>query len=302
MPGPAHALNARGNAGRCFDLQHQVDRPHVDAELEGRGGDKTAQATCLELVLDEKALLACDRSVVRANQLVDTRCDALGQPPRVDEDDCRAVPANELEQARIDRRPDAVHAPGAVLVLSGQPGHVLHRDLDPHLHRFEPPGVDDRHVAARPAQEPANLFEGPLRGGKADPLRLDSRQLAQPLQAQCEVAAALGRGHRVDLVDDEPADGRQDLARSAGQEEKQGLGRGDEDVGGVTLHRAPHVGGRVAGPDRNGDVGRLDPQALHLVVDAHQRRAQIPVDVMGECFQRRHIEDAAPLGLGRHRL
>src|SRR2546430_6430810 len=35
VPSPAHTLDAGGDAGRRFDLKHEIDRSHVDAELEG---------------------------------------------------------------------------------------------------------------------------------------------------------------------------------------------------------------------------------------------------------------------------
>ncbi len=86
MPGPTYSLNACRDAGRRFDLQHEVDRTHVDAQLEGGRGDEPAQGSGLELVLDEESLLAGDGAVMRAHevllgQLVDACGDPLGQAP-----------------------------------------------------------------------------------------------------------------------------------------------------------------------------------------------------------------------------
>ena len=39
VPGPADALQAAGHRRRCLHLDHQVDRAHVDAQLEAGGGD-----------------------------------------------------------------------------------------------------------------------------------------------------------------------------------------------------------------------------------------------------------------------
>src|SRR5438046_10762841 len=105
---------------------------------------------------------------------------------------------DERQQARIDRRPDAVPALGAILVLGGQARHVLDRDLDSDLHRFQAPGVDHRHLAVRAAEEAADLLEWSLRRRQADALGLDPGQLAQTLEAQREVAAPLGRRDRMD--------------------------------------------------------------------------------------------------------
>src|SRR5207247_11350128 len=139
----------------------------------------------LSLLLDEEALLAGDRSVVRAHelfvgQLVDPRRNALGEPPRVDENDRRAVLPYQLEQAWIDRRPDAVLPLGAVLVLCREAGHVLDRDLDRHLHRLQPPGVDDGHLAVRAAQKLRPLFKRALRGRQSAPPGSSLRWLPPP--------------------------------------------------------------------------------------------------------------------------
>ena len=180
---------------------------------------------------------------------------------------------DQLQQPRVDGGPDAVLAFGAILVLVGETRHVLDRDLDRDLHRLQPPGVDDRHLAAGAAEEAPDLLQWTLRRGQADALGLDLGHLAQALQAQREMAAPLGRRHGVDLVDDQPAHGREDAAGGAGEDEEQRFGRGDEDVGRVTLHRAPDVGGRVAGADGDLNVGRLQTLGLDLPADADERRA-----------------------------
>ena len=161
----------------------------------------------------------------------------------------------------MDRRPDAApralrrpadhgcrSAPGLDAAL--QLGHVLDRDLDRDLHRLAVPGVDDRDLAAGAAEEPGDLLERPLRRREPDPLRLLGGQRRQPLEAEGEVGAALGGGHRVDLVDDDPAHRPEDLAGRAGEHQEERLGGGDEDVGRVALDLAALVLGRVAGADR----------------------------------------------------
>ena len=61
------------------------------------------------------------------------------------------------------------------------------------------------------------------------------------------------------------------------------------------------LGRRVAGA--HGDGGRRErrAEALGRERDAGERRAQVLLDVDGERAQRRDVEDAAPLALGRHR-
>ena len=64
MVGTAHALQAAGDRRRGRDLEDEVDGAHVDAQLEGGGGDHAAQLARLESALDGEALLLGDRAVV----------------------------------------------------------------------------------------------------------------------------------------------------------------------------------------------------------------------------------------------
>ncbi len=97
---------------------------------------------------------ARDRAVVRAHQrlageLVERAGQPLGEPAAVDEDQRRPVRANQLEQPRMDRRPDrrpriADRRRAARDVVRGrQPGHVLDRHFDRQLQRLLRAGVDD---------------------------------------------------------------------------------------------------------------------------------------------------------------
>ena len=65
VPGPPHALQAAGHRLGALDLDHEVDRTHVDPELEARGGDEARDAAGLEELLDLDPLLAGQRAVVR---------------------------------------------------------------------------------------------------------------------------------------------------------------------------------------------------------------------------------------------
>ncbi len=209
--------------------------------------------------------------------------------------------ADQLQESRIDRRPDAVRRLAGI-VVGLQLRHVLDWDLDLDLHRLQAAGVDDGHVAAGPAEEFRHLFQRALGGGQSDPLRLDFRQRGQSLEAQRQMRATLGGGDRVDLVHDEPPHRSEDPPRRAGEDQEERLRGRDEDVGRVTFHRAPNLGGRVAGADGRSDVWGNSSARLDLVANPHQRRTQVSVHVVGERFQRRYVKDATALGLGRHRL
>src|SRR5699024_8451029 len=55
VPGAADALQAGGDRGRGLDLDDEVDRAHVDAELEAGGRDDAGQSPGLQIVLDHLA-------------------------------------------------------------------------------------------------------------------------------------------------------------------------------------------------------------------------------------------------------
>ena len=92
VAGPADPLQAAGDARRALDLDDEVDRAHVDAELEAGRRDERREAAGLELLLDREALLAGDAAVVGpdellAGQLVEALGEPLGEPAAVREDD-----------------------------------------------------------------------------------------------------------------------------------------------------------------------------------------------------------------------
>ena len=124
--------------------------------------------------------------------------------------------ANQRQQSRIDRGPDAAGGP-AVLILDAQAGHVVDRHLDTHVHRFQAAGVDDGDLAIRAPEETRHLLERALRRREPDTLRLGFRQRAKALEAEGEMGATFRGSDRVDLVDDEPADRGEDAARRARQ-------------------------------------------------------------------------------------
>ena len=225
VAGPPDALEAASDAGRALDLDDEVDGTHVDPEFQAGGRDERGEPAGLELLLDLEALLAGDAAVVGpdeflAGEFVEALGEPLAQPTAVGEDDRAAVAADELEDPRVDRRPDAV-APVAGLV-AGPPGwssggrsspmrrHVVDRDDDLEVERLAGAGVDDGDVAIRAdaAEEPGDRLERALRGRQADPLHrpgagsVGRAERLEPFEAEGEVGAALGPGDRVDLVDD----------------------------------------------------------------------------------------------------
>src|SRR6185437_1786006 len=62
------ALQQPCDALRASDLQHALDRREIHAEVEARGGDHRLQPAFLEPLLDPRARLSIERSVVQADE------------------------------------------------------------------------------------------------------------------------------------------------------------------------------------------------------------------------------------------
>ena len=62
MAAAADPLQAARHRRRRLDLDDEIDRAHVDAELERRGRDERAQAAGLQQLFDLDALLAARSS------------------------------------------------------------------------------------------------------------------------------------------------------------------------------------------------------------------------------------------------
>ncbi len=78
----------------------------------------------------------------------------------------------------------------------------------------------------------------------------------EAFEREGEVGSALVGGDGVDLVDDDGADAAEVFpALSGGEEDVEGLRRGDEDVGRVAQHGGTVFGEGVAGADAGTDLG-----------------------------------------------
>ena len=298
VAGAADPLQARGDRLRRLDLQHEVDGAHVDAELEARGRDQARQLARLQLVLDDQPLLAGQRAVVGARdrllgELVQPQREPLGAAPAVDEDQRRPVLLDQVEQLRIDRRPDRLARRLLARALERVErdvgvglDHRLHRHVDLQVERLAHAGVDDRARALGADEEAADLLERVLGGRQADPLHISARRLLQPLERERQVSAALGLRDGVDLVHDHLLDAVEDLRGLAGQHQVERLRRGDQDVRRVADHRLALPLRRVTGAQGDLDVG----------ADAAQRRAQVLLDVVRQRLQRGDVDEPRAVG------
>ena len=128
MTAAADALEPAGDRGRRLDLDDEINRAHVDAQLERRGRDEGAQGAGLQQIFDLHALRACDGAMMGthqrfARQLVQRARETFSQPAAVDEDQGGPVRANQLQQPGVDRRPDR----GALVAVAADRGPIVCR-------------------------------------------------------------------------------------------------------------------------------------------------------------------------------
>ena len=179
----------------------------------------SASSISMRCVARERAVVRADERL--AGELVERGRQPLGEPPAVDEDQRRAMRADQLEQPRVDRRPDRAAAlgrrPARSEISSGgnldalRPSrrHVLDaaRSTRSGPKAFLPrPGVDDRRpgrgVGRRragrrrpaPPRKRRDLVERPLRRRES---RCAARRGSRPsVRTLPRAARATARGAR----------------------------------------------------------------------------------------------------------
>ena len=124
------------------------------------------------------------------------------------------------------------------------------------------PGVDDRAVvviAARADKELRDILDRLLGRGESDALQRMRAKRGQAFQRKREMAAALVRRERVNLIHDDGSRGREHEAAGLGtQKDIERLRCRDDDVRRAPSHAVAFARRRVAGADRgaNLDVGK----------------------------------------------
>ena len=238
VAGPPDALEPPAHRAGRLDLDDEIDRAHVDAQLERAGGHEALQVAALQAVLDLEAALPAQRPVVGQDelvavgdrrppcglrgpvlavdgQLVEPGGEALGQPPAVDEHDGGPVLLDELEQAGVHGRPDASphgtggHRPAHRLFDHLAEGaHVLDGDHHLDVKGLAHPGIDDGHRTGAgrlarcrldlAAEEACDLVERALGGGQADALERALGVGLEALERERQVGTLLAGRQGVD--------------------------------------------------------------------------------------------------------
>ena len=149
------------------------------------------------------------------------------------------LPAAEPSSSPVGCPSSLMSSTGTTTERSHSFGRRRRDDLAPagrRRGRWRPPRSGGRSPTGRSAAPAAPAAR---RAGRAD-------------TARCAPRLVCGDG--VHLVDDHRLDAAQRLARGAGEQQEQRLGRGDEDVGGPAGEGAPLVGRGVAGADADPDL------------------------------------------------
>ena len=270
VPGAPDALQEGRDAARRADLADEIDRADVDTQFERGRRHQRAQLAVLEPLLQPQPPLLREAAVVAgdvllADALRELVRDPLREPPRVDEDERRAVLRDQLGDALVDLAP---------LLGRGDRLEVSRRQLDGEVEVALVAEVDDRAVrlavrieAIGADEEARDLLDRPLRRRESDargPLAAGlGDELVEPRQREGEVAASPVAGDGVDLVDDHGADAPQVLAAALGGDQQvERLRRGDQDVRRLAHHRLPLALRRVA--------------AAHCRADRRAARGRVP--------------------------
>ena len=208
MTGAADALQRHRNRARRIDLANQVDVADIDSEFQRSRRHQQANFAVLQLALGGEAQLARQAAVMRrdqffANALAQMQRHALRQPPRVDEDQRRAMLQCQFRDAVVDLAPHLV---------AGDRAKLRRRDLHRQVELAAMADVDHGWGrASRAGQKMRDLLNRLLRGRQSD-ARRPVRQQVEALQREREVRAALVVGDGVDFVHDDGLDIAQDGA------------------------------------------------------------------------------------------
>ncbi len=236
---------------RRADLDHQIDIPPVDTEIERPGADYGPQSTLGHRRLDTRPHFPPQRAVVKA----DGQGLAVFRPERLEKElGCRT--GVDEDQRRACGTDQFHHIRCRVAAATARP-------------RWRHPGLENRDVWVRPRISLGNtraLSQKPRKGGRilhrcrqADAAEAGCDAL-EPGEPQHQLFAPRRLGQGVDLVDDHPSAGPEDRRRlRVGQHQGQGFGSCQQDMRWIyPLARplgGPGVAGTILDPDGQAHLG-----------------------------------------------
>ena len=308
-------LQERRDGARRSHLADEVHLADVDAELQRRRGDQGLQLAALQALLGLQPMGTGQTPVMRryrvvAEVLAEVGGEPLREASRVHEDQGRAVRFDERHEADVELGPHLGRHHG---------GQRRIRDLDREIERADVPGVDDDalpavtplHWRARrravvdgtragvryrrsagAAEESGHRLDRPLGRRQSDACRAGVGERIEARQRERQVAAPLVADERMDLVDDHRARRAQHAAAPlGGEQDVERFRRGDEDMWRTFDHATPLPRGGVPGTHGGADLDVREPQRDELVANPGEGFPEVPLDIVAERLQRRHVDD-----------
>ena len=277
--GAAQALQQAADPLGRADLDDLIDRGPVDAEIERAGGDHGAQGAARHGGLDLAALLDRQAAVVQGD------LEALVvEVPQGLEDDLRLGAGVDEDQGGLGALEALVDLGEGVHRHMPRPGHMRLALEDGDLRLGAAVLPDHTHrlfgrflTRGEPAPQMRFVVD---RGREADPAQA-RRDAPEPRHGERQQVAALAVGQRVQLIDDDAVEAGEDLIGVViGQQQRQGLRRGQQHVGRLAPLALALGLRRVAGA------------GLDLDAEAHvaDRGAEVALDIDGERLERRDVE------------
>ena len=187
VPRAPDALHPTRHDRRRLDLDHQIDRAHVDAQFQRRRAHQRAYPARLQHLLNLRALRRRERAMMRARhrlacKLIDRTCQPLRHPPVVHKNQRRRPLAHNLQQPRMDRTPDRSCASAPAMPRrSAAPPFRPASPCPPPAPRCAAPAASARpHSRSSPAGSAPPALRVPPRLGRLITLsRLPSRARVQ---------------------------------------------------------------------------------------------------------------------------
>src|SRR5271169_3537119 len=228
VPRSANALNGGRDGFGRIELADELDGADVDAEFERRGRDYRLQLAALEALLGEQPLGAREAAMMRhdsvgAEPLLQVDRDALCRSPAQRKNQRRAMLADEPCDFVVHRVPMLMRRQRPELG-SGREDLQVHRAYAIVGANYFDQARRARLVArvVISAQEAGQLFDRIQRRRQTDSIgpRLSAarHQSLEALQRERQMCTALVAGERMELVDNDVANGGELLAE---------LGRGE---------------------------------------------------------------------------
>ena len=283
------ALQSDRNRARRANLANQINRPDINSQFQRSRRHQRANFPGLEFSLDRQPPLARQTAVMRRDRVLsenrrEMMADALGQSPRVHKNQSRAMLLNEVRNSACKSRPTfRLKRRGPTRSMELPPRGPI--GAAAQFPRWRVPAGRFRQETARSPQSVSASRK--VRCASSDcPVSASSRSSES---ARCEprlssAIAWISSTITVFTVR------RHFAALFGGQQNVKRFRRRDQNMRRPLLHRAALVHQRVAGAHGRANFRHQISALPRKLQNFAQRRVQIFLNVVAECFQRRNVQ------------